>query len=117
MSLSKTVVLIICIQKSSADRHRETHDDEEHEDPPTPESTDLVGKTCLSFDEETKRFTKSHDLLRKRVDHVSWLTPERRILLMGGKDENEDDDTSTTTELLNDEGTSEQRFNLEFRAE
>ena len=79
----------------------------------------MVGKTCLSFDEETKRFTKSHDLLRKRVDHVSWLTPDGRILLMGGKDLDEDDDidTSMTTELLNDEGTSEESFNLQYRAE
>ena len=73
----------------------------------------------MSFDEETKRFTKSHDLLRKRVDHVSWLTPSGRILLMGGKDLDEDDDidTSMTTELLNDEGTSEESFNLQYRAE
>ena len=73
----------------------------------------------MSFDEETKRFTKSHDLLRKRVDHVSWLTPGGRILLMGGKDLDEDDDidTSMTTELLNDEGTSEESFNLQYRAE
>ena len=111
--------MIICIQKSSADRHRETHDEDEQEEPPTTESTDLVGKTCLSFDEETKRFTKSHDLLRKRVDHVSWLTPAGLILLMGGKDLDEDDDidTSMTTELLNDEGTSEESFNLQYRAE
>ena len=73
----------------------------------------------MSFDEETKRFTKSHDLLRKRVDHVSWLTPDGHILLMGGKDLDEDDDidTSMTTELLNDEGTSEESFNLQYRAE
>ena len=105
-------------RKSSADRHRPTHE-EGREDPPTPESTDLVGKTCLSFDEDTKRFTKSHDLLRKRVDHVSWSTPDGRILLMGGKDLDEDDDidTSMTTELLNDEGTSEESFNLQYRAE
>ena len=103
-------MFIICMQNYvfRADRHRETHEEEEREVAPTTESTDLVGKTCLSFDEETKRFTKSHDLLRKRVDHVSWLSPDG-VLLMGGADDDEEDQdppTSRSAELLNDDGTS-----------
>lgn len=77
-------------------------------DKPTPESTNRAKTTCLEYSEEDGKFTKSHDLARKRVDHVSWLSPEG-VLLMGGADDDEEDQdppTSRSAELLNDDGTS-----------
>ena len=77
-------------------------------DKPTPESTLLAKTTCLEYSEEDGKFEESHTLVRKRMDHVSWLSPQG-VLLMGGADDDEEDQdppTSRSAELLNDDGTS-----------
>ena len=52
----------------------------------------------------------SHQLLYQRYGHVMWNSPEG-ILLMGGTEWK-----SKTTELLQDDGTSVEMFQIEYRS-
>merc|ERR1719429_498822 len=48
----------------------------------------------------------SHTLKQGRRGHAMWLTPEKKILLIGGTD------SLDTTEILRDDGASDWAFNL-----
>jgi len=60
-------------------------------------------KSCVTFSSGV--WTQTHSLIESRYQHSSWLSP-LGLVLMGG------DSSSLTTELLTEEGTSMEFFDL-----
>ena len=65
------------------------------------------GTSCLTF--SSGQWKETHSMFQKREGHVAWDSP-KGVLLMGavyGEKVN-------TTELLNEDGSSTQQFNMKY---
>ena len=68
-------------------------------------------RSCIKF-VEGNWTTLTEDLLYDRSEHVSWRTPDGDILLIGGAK-----GSFTTSEIVLENGTSIESFDLKYQTE
>ena len=68
---------------------------------------DETRNTCVQWNPQSGTWTKSHDLMQRRADHVTWVTASG-VYLIGGWD------SPTTTEIINDGGQVREGFSLKY---
>ena len=64
-------------------------------------------RSCIKF-EDGSWTTLTDNLVERRDDHSSWVSPDGDILLIGG------DYSPTTTEIVYQNGTSSRSFDLKY---
>merc|ERR1719342_1888528 len=69
--------------------------------------SDTKGRSCIKF-EDGSWTTLTDNLMERREDHSSWITPDGDILLIGGEY------SLTTTEIVYQNGTSIRSFDLKY---